>query len=330
MFATTFDLTIVIATYNGEQRLPEVLDCLKQCWSYSQHHSPSLRWETIVIDNNSSDGTTLIVQKYQIDWMDGSPLRCHREKRQGAGFARRTGVNLAQAALIGFLDDDNLPQPNWVVAAYEFAQVHPQAGAFGSQIHGEFEVEPPEEIQPLLPFLAIVERGDRPLLYPAHKKLLPPSAGLVVRKQAWLQSLPAQSILTGRTKDSMLTSEDLEMLAHIQRHGWELWYNPRMEMAHKIPPGRLQRSYLIPFFRGIGLSRHVTRMVSVAVWQRPFWFLLYFCNDLRKLLAYGLVHGMEFQTNLRVACNITLYWNSILSPFYIWKKQLNIHRNQPS
>jgi hypothetical protein len=47
---------------------------------------------------------------------------------------------------VGFLDDDNIPAPNWVAAAYAFAQEHPAAGAYGSRIHGDFEVTPSRKI----------------------------------------------------------------------------------------------------------------------------------------------------------------------------------------
>ncbi len=67
----------------------------------------------------------------------------------------------------------------------------------------------------------------------------------------------------------MLTSEDLEMLSYIQKSGWEIWYNPEMEISHRIPSFRLQKDYLIPFFRGIGLSRYVTRMVNIKQIYRP-------------------------------------------------------------
>jgi glycosyltransferase involved in cell wall biosynthesis len=331
-FDLSFDLSVIIATYNGEQRLPEVFDRLKDCCSTTEVQAPDLRWEIIVVDNNSTDGTSDLVACAQQQWSDRYPLRYHLETRQGAGYARRSGVEQAQADLIGFLDDDNLPDRHWVLAAYAFAQNYPLAGAFGSQIHGLFEVEPPEELQSLLPFLAIVERGDRPLLYKPQQKLLPPSAGLVVRKQAWQEALPKNSILTGRTATSMLTSEDLEVLAHIQGKGWQIWYNPAMQMHHKIPAWRLQRDYLIPFFRGIGLSRHVTRMLSVKPWQRPLWFFLYLANDLRKILRHQLRFFSGDATrstfrNLATDCQGVLFWNSLISPVYIWRRQLCLKRH---
>ena len=310
------DLTVAIPTYNGAKRLPEVLDQLQ-----SLHIIPTenFSWEVIVIDNNSTDETAQVIQAYQNNWLQQHPLKYYFEPKQGAAFARRRAFAEANGALVGFLDDDNIPASNWVEAAYKFAQEYPKAGAYGSQIQGVFEVTPPENFQRIAPFLAITQKGLNPLLYEPQKKVLPPSAGLVVRKQAWLESVPEQLILTGRTQTSMVTSEDLEMLAHIQVNGWEIWYNPAMKIDHKIPYWRLKREYLIPFFQGIGLSRHVTRMLSVKPWQRPVATVAYFSNDLRKIAVHLLKYGINFQSDLIAACEMELFISSLISPFYLWK-----------
>ncbi|MEH2174109.1 hormogonium polysaccharide biosynthesis glycosyltransferase HpsE [Nostoc sp.] len=308
------DFTVAIPTYNGESRLPELLERLK-----NQLHTENLSWEIIVVDNNSTDNTAKVVQTYQKDWRCPYPLKYCFEAKQGAAYARKKAVLEAKGKLIGFLDDDNYPVSNWVVAAYTFGEKHPKAGAYGSQIHPDWEVEPPENFKRIAPFLAITERGNLPLLYEASKKLLPPSAGLVVRKQAWLESVPDKSILTGRVKGNMLTSEDLEMLSYVQKSGWEIWYNPEMEISHKIPKLRLQKDYLIPFFRGIGLSRCVTRMINIKQIYRPFALLSYMINDLRKITLHLLKYRTNLKDDLVAACEMELFLSSFISPFYLWK-----------
>lgn len=305
------EFTVAIPTYNGEQRLPDVLERLRS------QVGAAFAWEILVVDNNSDDGTARLVQQYQADFPH--PIRYCFEPRQGAAFARRCAVQAAQSDLIGFLDDDNLPASDWVAAARRFAQSHPQAGAYGSQIHGEFEAELPPNFDRLLPFLAITERGAEPLRYEPGRKLLPPSAGLVVRRQAWLACVPPHTVLGGRTAGSMLTGEDLEVLSHIQRSPWEIWYNPEMELTHKIPRQRLERSYLLAFFRGIGHSRFVTRMLSVQPPLRPLMWLAYTLNDLRKIVKHALRHRLRLRTDLVAACEMQLFVSSLLSPLYLWR-----------
>jgi len=319
----TLDFSIVICTYNGAARLPDLFERLLECCAFqaseAEEETRSLRWEILVVDNNSSDDTAEVIRQAQTDWPTEVPLRYCFEARQGASYARELGVREAQSELIGFLDDDNLPAANWIEAAYQFAQDYPRAGAFGSQIHGDFEVEPTAELQPLLPFLAIVERGAEPLRYDSMKRMLPPSAGLVVRRQAWLESMPETCLLRGRNQDSMLTGEDTEALTYLLRSGWEIWYNPTMRLWHRIPHWRLERSYLIPFFQGIGLSRHVTRMQGLSPWLRPLALPAYALNDLRKAAALWLRHGFWLRQNLTAQCQLTLILYSLRSPLYFWR-----------
>lgn len=308
------DFTIAIPTYNGEHRLPEVLERLR-----SQLISlAGFTWEVIVVDNNSQDGTAAVVERFQADFP--CPLRYCLEQQQGAAYARQTAVAIAQSDWIGFLDDDNLPEADWVMAAYKFAQAHPQTGAIASRIRGEFEVEPPTNFDRLLPFLALTERGSQPLLYNnSPKKVLPPSAGLVVRRSVWLSHVPQQTILGGRVQGNMLTGEDTEVLAYIRESGWEIWYNPEMRIAHKIPAWRLEREYLLPFLRGIGLSRYVTRMVGVKPWQRSFIAVAYMLNDLRKIIEHWWKYRDRIHTDLVVACELELFIHSLISPIYLWR-----------
>lgn len=309
------DFTVAIPTYNGATRLPEVLERLQ-----AQIGTAHINWEILVVDNNSTDSTAQVVRTYQADWTQVYPLRYCWEPKPGAALARQRAIQEARAFLIGFLDDDNLPASNWVAAACAFAEAHPKAGAYGSQIHGVYEVNPPPNFERIKAFLAVTERGSEALLYHPQRKLLPPSAGLVVRKEAWLGSIPARCILRGRTTESMLTSEDLEALAYIQQNGWEIWYNPQMEVEHKIPKYRLTSNYLIPFMGGIGLSRYVTRMVGVRGWFKPILILAYFSNDLRKFLIHVLKYRKTVKTDVVAACERALLTKSLMSPFYFWNK----------
>ncbi|MBD2196494.1 MULTISPECIES: hormogonium polysaccharide biosynthesis glycosyltransferase HpsE [Calothrix] len=309
------DFTVAIPTYNGESRLPELLERLR-----NQLYTETFVWEIIVVDNNSTDNTAVLIKNYQAGWECPYPLKYCFEAKQGAGYARKRAVEEAKGKFIGFLDDDNYPVSNWVAVAYAFGQKYPQAGAYGSQIHPDWEVEPPKDFQRIAPFLAITERGNLPLLYEPHQRLLPPSAGLVIRREAWLKSIPNQMILTGRVSNNTLTGEDLEMLSYLQKFGWEIWYNPEMEIYHKIPSWRLQREYLIPFFRGIGLSRFVTRMIPLKPYYRPLAFLFYLINDLRKIIWHLIKYGKGLKTDLVAACEMQLFYSSFISPFYLWKQ----------
>ncbi|MEA5551282.1 hormogonium polysaccharide biosynthesis glycosyltransferase HpsE [Anabaena cylindrica UHCC 0172] len=309
-------LTVVIPTYNGESRLPQVLERLQ-----TQRGIENLNWEIIIVDNNSTDGTAKLIQEYQANWRNDIPLRYIFEPEQGLAFARNKAITEAKGELVGFLDDDNLPASNWVIESYKFGQEHPKAGIYASQIHGLFEVPPPEHLKPILFYLAITERGSQPLLYEPSKQGFPPGAGLVVRRHLWKNYVPKKLFLVGRVGSSMLAGEDVEAMLYIYRAGWEIWYNPEMRIEHIIPAWRLERDYLISLMRGIGWSRFYLRMLMLANWQRPFLFFVYLLNDGRKAILYYIRHRKMIKSEVVADCEMERLFATFISPFYLgWIK----------
>lgn len=312
------DFTVAICTYNGENRLPKVLN--KLLW---QIGTENFSWEVIVIDNNSSDNTAKLVEEYQQNWTDTYPLRYYFEPKQGIAFARRLAVKKARGKLLGFLDDDNYPAPNWVSASYSFGQQRLYAGAYGSQIRANYEIEPPENFQQIACFLAIIDRGQKPFRYDLLSRwLFPAGAGLVIRKQAWLESVPEQFFLTGVSGKSLSSKgEDIETLSYLRKKGWQIWHNPEMLITHDIPKYRLEKAYLIKLFQGVGLSRYPTRICRFRFWWQPLGLLLYMLNDLRKLMFHCYKYRQALKTDMVARCHFELLLYSLLSPFYHWQQR---------
>ena len=313
------DLTVAICTYNGEYKLPELLDHLR-----SQRGVDALSWEVLVVDNNSSDRTADVVSRYQQAWSAAFPLRYVCESRQGLAFARRRAIGAAQGEWIGFLDDDNLPAANWVQAAYQFGQAHPDAGAYGSRIRSRFESSPPPHFERIACCLAIIERGEQAFQYAPARGVLPAGAGLVVRTSVWQQSVPSQPVLAGVKKKSLANKgEDVETLSYIRKAGYPIWYNPAMVIEHDIPKERLSRAYLHQLFKGIGLSRYPLRMLNYQSWQRPGMTLAHLCYDANKLLTYCLCHWRDIvRQDLVSLCELDLHWYSLVSAPYAAYKNL--------
>ncbi|MBD2439456.1 hormogonium polysaccharide biosynthesis glycosyltransferase HpsE [Nostoc sp. FACHB-110] len=313
----SIDFTVAIPTYNGVNRLPQVLERLQ-----TQICLNNINWEIIIVDNNSTDGTAQLIKDYQHNWPKYLTLHYYFEPEQGLAFARNKAIQEAKSELVGFLDDDNLPANNWVISAYEFGKKNQKAGAYSSQIHGRFEVEPPAQLRPILFYLAINERGSQPILYEPQKKGFPPGAGLVIRRQVWKEYVPNRLFLVGRVGNSFLAGEDAEALSYIYQAGWEIWYNPAMVIEHIIPPWRLEKSYFISLLRGIGLSRYHLRMLLLKKWQRPIFSLLYLINDGYKLILYYLYNYRKIKTDMLVSCELARLIATFISPFYVLSIQL--------
>ena len=112
-------LSIVLPCLNEADRLPGTLA------AYLAHFPPSRsEVELIVVDDGSTDGTTVIAD--QIAAADPRVLVVRTTHNHGKGYAVRTGIRAAQGELVVFTDADGSYGPEQlerVVAALERAPV---------------------------------------------------------------------------------------------------------------------------------------------------------------------------------------------------------------
>jgi glycosyltransferase involved in cell wall biosynthesis len=321
------DFTVAIPTYNGDSRLPKVLERLRECVAHAsltQNNTEHIAWEILVVDNNSTDSTAKVVQDFQANWSAAYPLKYCFEAEQGLAFARQRAVKEANGTFIAFLDDDNLPAHDWIAAAYSFAQEHPRAGAFSGQIHGDYEVTPPENFQRIQAFLAIREHGSEPHLFEPENLRLPPGAGLVVRKQAWYKSVPLRPTIVGNAGKALARGDDYEPLLYMHKAGWEIWYNPAMHMDHQIPHWRLERNYLLSLCRSCGLATCQLRLISAKPWQKPLVIARTLLGNLRRVVLQFIKYRGQVRNNLIAECEMEFFWGSLMSPFYALKRSMPI------
>lgn len=135
-------VSVVIATYNGAAHVPKVLAAL------AAQTAPNGSFEVVVVDNNSSDGTAAAVEADPAAAAlraRGVAVRVVPEPRQGSTYARIRGVQEARRLLISFLDDDNLPEQDFVEAGVEtFAD--PAISLAVSQVRPHWEQSPPPSV----------------------------------------------------------------------------------------------------------------------------------------------------------------------------------------
>ena len=311
------DFTVAIPTYNGAQRLPRVLEALR-----SQINTDAFSWNVLVVDNNSSDTTAEVVAQFQTDWPADRPLHYCIETRQGAAYARQQAIDRSDSVWVGLLDDDNIPGENWVAQGYQFGTAHPQAGAFGGQIHGDFESPPSPDFRRIQSFFAIRERGNKPHQYEPETLSLPPTAAVVVRRDAWLGSVPQTQLLVGRIGQSMMGGEDFEVMLHMHHQGWEIWYTPTMHAYHQIPNWRLERGYMQSLIKAASLCICPLRLINVAPHRQPIIAAKVFIGALRRAILHWLKYRGKLATDDVAACEMTFFLWTMLSPLYMLKQHM--------
>ena len=242
------DVSVVICTFNGQDRLPEVLDALMV-----QTVPPEIRWEIVVVDNNSTDRTAEVAAAYGLH--SSVPLIVATESTQGLVYARRRGLLASTGQFISFLDDDTIVDAGWVQAIYEFFRTHERAGLVGPKIIPQLDVEPPGYFDLIKRALGITDLGNETLELTLSKRGHPLGPHSGCRRVAIEPFLQRDSFdVIGRCGNQLSSSED-SILAHdVRRGGWQWWYEPRMRLWHHIPPYRLTEEYLRRLMEGLAES----------------------------------------------------------------------------
>ena len=137
--AERMDVSVLICTYNRRQLLGATLDSLA-----AMHVPPDIRWEVLVVDNNSTDGTRAEVQGRAAAFP--APLRWVFEPRQGKAYALNTGFAASTADAIAFTDDDVLVPPDWLDAAMRPLLERPDVDYTGGPVLPSWEAPPPSWI----------------------------------------------------------------------------------------------------------------------------------------------------------------------------------------
>jgi glycosyltransferase involved in cell wall biosynthesis len=98
--------SIIIPTYNRKALL---LKCLEAA---ARLETDSLPYEILVVDDGGSDGTERAVNEFT--QASPVPLRYLRQQNRGPAAARNLGAGAARGDIIAFLDDDCVPDKNWL------------------------------------------------------------------------------------------------------------------------------------------------------------------------------------------------------------------------
>lgn len=113
--ASDIRVTVVIPCYNAEKTLSDTLDAIvTQAWDK--------RWDILVSDNKSTDGSREIVKQFQRRYPLISLVDAFAN--QGTSCAVNTGVKAARGRSVVICDSDDIPTPGWLAAMGEALETH--------------------------------------------------------------------------------------------------------------------------------------------------------------------------------------------------------------
>ncbi|MEM7825409.1 MAG: glycosyltransferase family 2 protein [Candidatus Aenigmatarchaeota archaeon] len=114
-------VSVIIINYNGLKHLNECLSTLKK--------TKYKNFETILIDNNSSDGSVEFVEK-KFKWVKVIKLK----ENFGVAFASNIGIENAKGKYVVFLNNDISLDPLWLKEMVKVIEKNPEIGACTSKL----------------------------------------------------------------------------------------------------------------------------------------------------------------------------------------------------
>jgi glycosyltransferase involved in cell wall biosynthesis len=99
-------VSIIVPTHNRRELLKDTIESL-----FSQSY-PKDRYEIIVIDNESMDGTNEIMQS--LEGTSPCVFTYKRKADEGPGISRNIGISMARGSIVAFTEDDCVADKDWL------------------------------------------------------------------------------------------------------------------------------------------------------------------------------------------------------------------------
>ncbi len=245
--------SVVVCTRDRSQALTST------CQALLDLETPSGGWEVLIVDNGSRDDTPAVARRFA----DAAPglVRIVEERSGALSVARNTGFRQARGELVAYLDDDAIPEPQWLSALVEVLR---QDGVLvaGGPVEPLFDAPPPPWVTPFLPYLSAWDRGTEihELAYAEY----PRGANMGFRREVF-ERFGGFSPRFGRRPGSLLSCEEIELCLRVERGGGRILYAPSARVRHRTPASRVTPLWLERRFGAQGQSE------ALLEWRHAAW-----------------------------------------------------------
>jgi glycosyltransferase involved in cell wall biosynthesis len=291
------DITVILCTYNRSESLAKALASVAV-----QELSPGVRWEVLVVDNNSRDQTPAVVRKFSDEYP--GRFRYLFEPQPGKSFALNAGIAEARGSILAFLDDDVVVEPKWLEKLTATMRSGEWAGTGGRIVPG-WSCPPPkwlpcfdkQALGPLVAFAPSSEAG--PLLEP------PFGTNMAFRKVLFEKYGGFRTDL-GPRPGSEIRSEDTEFGARLLAAGERLRYEPTAVVYHEVPKNRVCKEYFLKWWfdkaradvREFGITENTWRVYGIPA------------ASVRRVITWAGRWFLTLDSSRRFSCKINVWINA--------------------
>lgn len=241
-------LNVIIATFNRSALLRKTLTSL-----FEAKRTPDLDVVITIVDT-STDDTRQVVEEFQC--RNDFELRYIFEPRRGKSRALNTGIEQADAELIGLTDDDIEVASDWFIEiARLFHERWAEVDFAGGKVLPRWEVPPPSWLPDEMPgVLSLHDHGENEIVYDEEfGGQLTGAHGII--KLSVLREVGPYNETLGPVGGSLIGSEDDDMYQRLLQGNKRGIYCPRLAVYHRVPAYRLTKKYYREWCYGWGQSQ---------------------------------------------------------------------------
>lgn len=223
-------VSVVIVNWN-------VRDLLQQTLTTLYKNTKGVAFETIVVDNGSTDGSPELVQE---KWKKVKLIKLR--KNMGFAAANNKGFAKAKGKYILLLNSDTIVTKTTLTGMVRFLDTHPDAGCVGAKhLNTDKSLQRSVDNFPSLlnDFLSYTELHRLPIFLPLLKnKYAWWSDHDVVREVDWVNGacmMVQKKIIReigGLDEGFFIYAEELDWCYRMKEKGWKVYFTPKAEIIH--------------------------------------------------------------------------------------------------
>jgi hypothetical protein len=290
------DLSIIIVSFNTKK-------ILKDCIESVVKTTKEIKYEIIVVDNDSKDGSVkllkLLAKKY--------PIRIIANKNNaGFSIANNQGAKIAKGKYILFLNSDTILKENVLGEMVLWTNKNPKVGVStcalrnldgslqgtGGYFPDLFKVFAWMFFLEDIPFVDRLIKPFHPMhpqspLYKgesffkkAHQRDWVTGAFLLTRKDIFDE--------VGRfDEDYFMYTEEVDLCWRIKKKGWQIWFLPKWNITHLGGASSTAEFPILSEYKGVKLFYKKNK----PTWQMPLVRLFLKGGAALRILLFGLIKG---------------------------------------
>lgn len=295
------EIAVIICSYNRARHIVGAMDSL-----YSQTVSRE-RYEVIVVDNNSTDDTGDVCDKYIREHPDYD-IRYFTENRQGSSHARNKGARESSAPLLAFMDDDAVAETDFIERMLVLFEELPQAAGAGGRIIPKYIPEEPVWMSYFVSSLVgNFDYGPERCEFKNGKYPLESNMALRRRFFEALEGFSADQ--PGVVGGIRIGGEGKDLFNRLRELGGRIYYDPGIRVHHIVEVSKLSRKYLAGVAAGVGRGERsrIRAQGSIGLLFKNLEYIYKLGGSVVLAVAYAL------QGNPRKSMPVIRFrWNALL------------------